>query len=57
MKEDPLLLKITKMKEMPETKGFRRNLRKISKQMTDMNEIIKKLKTQMDNENVLIRNR
>ena len=53
--KEALLLKITKMKEMPETKDLE-DLRKISKQMTDMDEIKQKLKTQMDNEkNVLMK--
>ena len=47
--KEALLITITKIKEMPETKDLE-NLRKISKQITGMDEIMQKLKTQMDNQ-------
>jgi len=53
--EEALLLMITKIKEIPETKDLE-DLRKILKQMTDMDETMQKLKTQMDNQkNALMR--
>jgi len=53
--KEALLLTITKIKEMPETKDLE-DLNKISKQMTDMDEIMRKLRTQMDKEkNALMR--
>ena len=53
--KEALLLKITRIKETPETKDLE-DLNKISKQMTEMDEIMQKLRTQMDKEkNALMR--
>jgi hypothetical protein len=47
--KEALLLLVTRIKEMPETKDLE-DLNKISKQITDMDEIMQKLRTQMDND-------
>jgi len=53
--KEALLLLVSRIKEMPETKDLE-DLNKISKQMTDMDEIMQKLRTQMDKEkNALMR--